>query len=61
MLEAAYRLPRRLLRAVNYPGILLEFWRSGDSWSLAWEHTHMWVWGLAQAPSEQREPARSRR
>ena len=39
MLEAAFPLPRRLLRAFNYPGILLEFRHSGDSWSLAWQHT----------------------
>ncbi len=51
-LDAAYSLPHWLLRAFNYPGIMLEFRQAGDSWSLAWQHTHMWVWGLMPAPSE---------
>ncbi len=52
IVAAAHPLPRRLLRALNYPGIILEFRRAGDSWSLARQHTHLWVWGLMQAPSE---------
>ena len=54
MVEAAYPLPRRLCRALNYPGVFLDFRHSGDSWSLAWEHTHLWVWGFIPAPSERR-------
>ena len=52
MLEAAYPLPRRLLRTLNYPGIFLAFRHCGDSWSLARQHTHLWVWGFMPAPSE---------
>ena len=52
MLEAAYPLSRRLLRTLNYPGIFLAFRHTGDSWSLARQHTHLWVWGFMSAPSE---------
>ena len=45
----AHPLSRRLLRTLNYPGIFMEF---SDSWSLARQHTHLWVWGLIEAPSE---------
>ena len=51
-LDIVYPLHRRLLRTLNFPGVIWEFRRRGDSWSRARYHTHLWVWGFIRSPSE---------